>query len=231
MTFLYNAGLLAMSGLLLFLTGEGRAWRDWWAPPLHRGRQFIRGFVVMALLCVAYYGIVTLAGGMQWSVADNLPVARLMASGWYDLNSVLFEELLFRGAILHLLLLRLPAARACLLSAAGFGLYHWFTQGVWGNPVGMALVFLVTGLMGYALATAYVRTASIALPFGLHLGWNLVNHNLFSAGPFGSFLLIPESPVPLSGPAGLLSLLLYFTVPLLVLFLIRRHYPERAVVG
>jgi hypothetical protein len=57
----------------------------------------------------------------------------------------------------------------------------------------MAYVFLSTGAFGLMLAIAFARTKSLALPVGLHLGWNLVAYLVFSAGPLGSGLLVPAS--------------------------------------
>ena len=103
----------------------------------------------------------------------------------YDFNSVVSEELLFRGIILLVLIKYLKTAPAMLVSASVFGIYHWFTFGVWGNLATMVLVFVVTGLMGYVFAAAYVKTKSIILPVGIHLGWNWINNTMFSNGPNG----------------------------------------------
>ncbi|THH39391.1 CPBP family intramembrane glutamic endopeptidase [Neolewinella litorea] len=221
MTIFYNLGLLIFTAGLSRATGPGNLLRSWILPLSRRGRKFSWGFTVLALACVAYHGISTLIQDIHWTWVEQIVPGLLAHSLWYDLNSVLFEELIFRGILLYMLLRRLPEVGACLISAAAFGVYHWFTQGAWGNPVAMAVVFLVTGLMGYVFAFAYARTSSIALPFGLHLGWNLVNHTLFAAGPFGALLLRPVS----EEAASLVSLLLYLAIPLIVLFLVNRRYP------
>ena len=61
----------------------------------------------------------------------------------YDFNSVVSEELLFRGLILHFLIKYWKTRPAMLVSASVFGIYHWFTFGVWGNLAAMVLVFVV----------------------------------------------------------------------------------------
>jgi membrane protease YdiL (CAAX protease family) len=85
----------------------------------------------------------------------------------------LTEELVFRGAILYILISKIGSSRTILLSAILFGVYHWFSFGVIGNLMAMLFVFIGTGLMGYAWALAFSKTNSIFLPFGLHLRMEL----------------------------------------------------------
>ena len=103
----------------------------------------------------------------------------------FTINSVLLEELLFRGYLLYRAIRWLGPTRAVLLDAAAFGVYHWFTYGVLGNPIVMAYVFLLTGMYGYMWARVFVATGSVAAPIGLHCGWNAVSYLVFSAGPLG----------------------------------------------
>ncbi len=98
---------------------------------------------------------------------------------WYVFKSVLFEELLFRGALLYILIKRIGPAKAVLISAIAFGIYHWFTIG-FGKPTQMAYIFLVMGLAGYAFAKAFGKTGTILLPFALHFGFNVAIMILFS---------------------------------------------------
>ena len=51
-----------------------------------------------------------------------------------------------------------------LIDAAAFGMYHWFSYGVVGNPVAMIYVFLLTGAFGLMWARAFVVTGSVAAP-------------------------------------------------------------------
>jgi uncharacterized protein len=54
-----------------------------------------------------------------------------------------------------------------ILISCLFGLIHG------RNPGATALSVLGTILAGVALAVAYMRTRSIWLPYGIHLGWNV----------------------------------------------------------
>jgi hypothetical protein len=85
-----------------------------------------------------------------------------------------------------------------------------------GNPVMMAFIFVLTGAFGYMLAFAFAETTSIALPIGLHLGWNLVSYLGFSTGPFGAGLFVPGNGAARLEATGLFSLLLDVALPLLL---------------
>jgi membrane protease YdiL (CAAX protease family) len=106
------------------------------------------------------------------------------------------------------------------LSAAAFGIYHWFTFGVLGNPVAMIYVLLLTGAFGGMGAYAFARTKSVAAPIGLHLGWNLITYLVFSAGPAGAAILIPASGLARMKAMGFPGLLLSLVWPLAVIALV-----------
>jgi hypothetical protein len=134
----------------------------------------------------------------------------------FTINSVLYEELLFRGYLLYQAVRWLGPRRAVLLDAAAFGVYHWFSYGVIGNPVAMVFVFLLTGAYGLMWARAFVATGSVAGPIGLHLGWNAVVYLVFSAGPVGAALMVPASGASRVAVDGWPSLVLNLLLPLAV---------------
>jgi membrane protease YdiL (CAAX protease family) len=43
---------------------------------------------------------------------------------WYNIKSVLYEELIFRGVLLYILIKRLGGTKAILISSIAFGVYH-----------------------------------------------------------------------------------------------------------
>jgi hypothetical protein len=117
-------------------------------------------------------------------------VHKLLTSSWWTLKSVLYEELIFRGALLYILIKKMGVRAACIISAICFGFYHWFTYGVLGNPLQMAIIFTMTGIWGAMFAMAFARTKSLYLPIGLHFGWNFISAVIFSQGPLGKQLLV-----------------------------------------
>ena len=141
---------------------------------------------------------------------------------WWDFKSVLTEELIFRGALLYILIHKIGASKSVLLSAIAFGVYHWFSYGVLGNVMGMVVVLITTGLMGYAWAWAFSKTNSIFLPLGLHLGWNVLYNTVFSQGPLGTGLLVTKGGHDLTGVTSLVIFISDFViVPLLLLLYVR----------
>ena len=122
-------------------------------------------------------------------------------------SELIQEELVFRGVLFYGLIVYISQRTGLIVSVAAFGIMHWFTYGVLGNALGMALVFISNGLMGYVFAKAYIKTNSIVLPVGLHLGWNWVNGSIFSNGLSGTVLLVSDQSIPMEGKFALISFL------------------------
>ncbi len=123
--------------------------------------------------------------------------ASLIAEGvWFNVKSVLYEELIFRGVLFYILIQKLGVTKAIWISASAFGMYHWFSQGSLGEPISMLITFLVTGAMGLVLAYGYTKTQSLYVPLAIHFGWNSVQQVVFSNGPIGQRLLIEVLPQP-----------------------------------
>lgn len=153
--------------------------------------QLFSGISISAACCALYYLSFAFFTTNQWIVNNEFTGQKLLTSSWWTLQSVLYEELIFRGALLYLLIRKLGIRTACIISAIAFGVYHWFTSGALGDPLQMAIIFVMTGIWGLMFAMAFARTKSLYLPIGLHFGWNFINTVIFSQGPLGNqFLLI-----------------------------------------
>jgi len=150
--------------------------------------QCLNGFLLTAALCGLVQLLESLLLSSSWKYNGELSLTTVFQSAWWDFRSVLTEELVFRGALLYILVQKIGCRRAILISAVAFGVYHWFSFGVFGNILAMILIFIGTGLMGYAWAWAFAKSKSILLPLALHFGWNLVHNTLFSNGPLGPML-------------------------------------------
>lgn len=159
-------------------------------PISKRLKQFLIGFFISAILCVLVQYLEAFLQSSNWTLNEEINGETILKSGWWDLKSVLTEELIFRGALLYILIRKIGPGKSIIISSIAFGIYHWFSFGVIGNVMAMILVFLGTGLMGYAWAWAFAKTKSILLPLGLHFGWNLVYNTIFSKGPLGDLVLI-----------------------------------------
>ena len=181
---------------------------------------FLLGVVYLTLFYLAQAAL--LHAPYHLNTAYDFPA--LLKSLWYVFNSVLFEELIFRGALLYILIKKIGPAKAVLISAIAFGIYHWFTIG-FGKPTQMAFIFLVMGLTGYAFAKAFEQTGTILLPFALHFGLNVTIMILFSRNSGIGPQLFIQAVGPHVPTKSLLFLALMigenFVPPLLVLFWLR----------
>ena len=191
-------------------------------PRWRRVRDAFIGFMLTACACALMFGLHPLLGGAAVTLNPAYDSARFWSAAGWHLRSVVFEELIFRGALLYLLILRVGALRACLVSAAAFGIYHWFTFGALGNPVQMLVVFLLTGYYGLLFAWSFARTGSLYLPVGLHFGWNLIQAVMFAPAAEPPLLLVSGG----YSTGALISLLLsgipLVLVPLVLLAYLRK---------
>ena len=221
---------LAISWLLLFLIEKQHILALGFLPAIRRLKQFATGFIITAILCILVQYLEAYLKSSVWVVNESIDSIVVLKSFWWDFKSVLTEELIFRGALLYILIQKIGSGKSMLISAIAFGIYHWFSYGVLGNVMAMILVFTGTGLMGYAWAWAFSRTKSIMLPFGFHLGWNFVHNTIFSKGPLGELVLISQGGVELGDWASLFNFITgLILVPVLVLIYVRYFVKEEMV--
>lgn len=135
-------------------------------------------------------------GEQRWQLNPEWTTGLIASGVWFNIKSVLYEELIFRGALFYILIKKVGATKAIWLSSTVFGMYHWFSQGSLGNPVSMLITFVLTGAMGLVLAYGYTKTQSLYISIAIHLGWNVVQQVVFSNGPIGKRLFIEMVPQP-----------------------------------
>ena len=141
------------------------------SPTTSRLANLSIGFFIAAVCCAVYYLSFTAFATSRWISNKEISGTVLAASSWWTLKSVLYEELIFRGALLYVAIQKLGTKAACLLSAVSFGVYHWFSIGAWGNPLQMIFLFFMTGIWGFMFAMAFANTKSLDLSIGHHFGW------------------------------------------------------------
>jgi len=217
---------LAISWLLAWLFEKKGPGVLGLTPSRQRAIDFILFFIITAICCSSGFFMRMYFGNEQWEVNPALTI-KLVASGiWWNIKSVLFEELIFRGVLLYILIKRIGIQKAIIISAVGFGIYHWFSFQVWGNILQMVIFFIITGTMGLLLAYAYAKNFSLYIPVAIHLGWNFTQIFIFSQGPIGNGILMPHNLRPFRTD----SYFLYFTVllfPLLSALLINYFILKR----
>ncbi|KMQ66039.1 membrane protein [Chryseobacterium angstadtii] len=181
-----------------------------------RALQVAVGLLLAASCCTLYHIMAVNFADNSWTLNTTFTFQAVATSLWFTLKSVIFEELIFRGALLYIAIKKIGTTKGCILSAICFGIYHWFSYNALGNLFQMGIIFLMTAVFGLMLAFAFARTRSLYLPIGLHLGWNIFNIIIFSNGPLGDQIFIKSNDNKLD---GLLSLFVFifqiFALPFL----------------
>lgn len=187
---------LALSWLLVWLFDRSNLSVLGLVPTKVRLQHFAIFFLIAAAFSASGFGLKMWLAEQRWQL-NPAWTSTLIADGiWFNIKSVLYEELIFRGALFYILIKKFGTTKAIWVSSTAFGMYHWFSQGSLGNPMAMLITFVVTGAMGLVLAFGYYKTQSLYLPIAIHLGWNGVQQVMFSNGPIGKQLLIEVLPQP-----------------------------------
>jgi membrane protease YdiL (CAAX protease family) len=146
-------------------------------------REFAWGTALGGGSLLLAAGLIMAIGGVRFELDPARSLGNL-AFGLYLFASVsVLEEVLFRGFFFQRLVAGLGVWPAQLALGALFAFAHW------GNP-GMAGMTKVLATIDIALAAimlglAWLRTRSLALPIGLHLGWNWTQGHLLGFGVSG----------------------------------------------
>ena len=157
------------------------------------------GILIAASCCTIYQIMTTAFVNNSWTLNKQVTGKGILESSRWTLVSVLYEELIFRGALLYIAIKKIGVTKACILSAVCFGIYHWFTFNVLGNPFMMVITFLMTAVVGLSWAFAFAKTSSLYLPIGLHFGWNWFCMVIFSNGSSGQAILVRTNGNQLQG--------------------------------
>lgn len=129
------------------------------------------------LLFAFVFGALAVNGSVRYdrfAGFDGVPAAALLFTA-----GVVFEELIFRGAILRLAEESLGTALALLLSALLFSASHLGNQGV----TAIGVIALFAG--GLTLGLCYCLSRNLWLPIGAHFGWNFTMGALFGTAVSG----------------------------------------------
>lgn len=184
---------LAISWVIIWLIERKDLGVLGFRPTKRRALEFCLFFMITAF-CASLGFFMRMYFGERWQLNPDFTWKLLVNGFWWNIKSVLFEELIFRGVIFYILIRRLGVSRAILISSVAFGIYHWFSFDIIGNVPQMIMAFILTGLMGALYAYGYSKTFSLYVPCAIHLGWNFTRNFVFSEGNIGSGVLVPDSP-------------------------------------
>ena len=146
-------------------------------------KELLLGTLAGMLMMLAIVGLIWAVGGVRLEL-DPARSASALAYGFYLFLCVsLFEETLFRGFLFQRLLDGAGVWVAQLTVALLFAAGHWGNPGMHGATEVVASLDL--GLGAIMLGLAWLRTRSLALPVGLHLGWNWMQGHVLGFGVSG----------------------------------------------
>lgn len=182
---------LALSYILLFLIERKNLSVLGWQLSKKRLLQFFAGLILAITLASIFHLVRSWLTGVSWKKNTNYQFIDFTTALWWMFKSVIYEELIFRGALFYIALKKLGVTKGLWLSTIAFGIYHWFSYGAFGQPVQMIFIFFITAAAGWMYAYAFIKTNSLYLTVGLHLGWNCVGSILFSGGSIGNHILLP----------------------------------------
>ena len=167
-------------------------------PICKRSVQFLMGFTIITLISILMIYIESIVLKVGWELKSSINFKNIFNSFIYHIRSALTEDLVFRGAILYILIQRIGSQKAIILSAICFGIYHVFSYGMLGaSIIPIIYVILVTGFTGYVWAYTFAKTKSIMMPLGFHLGWNFIITLFYTSQPYGELIFTETSRINL----------------------------------
>ncbi len=123
------------------------------------------------------------AGAVHWVRTPGVSLGDLGAAAWLFLAVAAFEEVLFRGYPFQRAVDGLGFIGAQGVFALLFAVMHWNNPGMTGPS--LAWGTLNIALAATLLGLCWRRTGSLALPMGVHLGWNWTQGSLLGLGVIG----------------------------------------------
>jgi membrane protease YdiL (CAAX protease family) len=133
-------------------------------------RHALFGIVFGGTTMVVVAASIAAAGGVRFHLDPAHGLMALAIGAWSFAGVALFEELLFRGFVFQRLVDGAGAMIAQVSMAILFAVAHWDNPGMEGATQVWAT--LDTALGAILLGLAFLRTGSLALPIGIHFGWN-----------------------------------------------------------
>jgi hypothetical protein len=146
--------------------------------------EFLAGTLGGILLILLTALLVRGLGGFHWERAAGVGSRQLLAGAAMFLGVAFNEELMARGYPFQRLVEGAGPWVGQLVFAALFALMHWGNPGMHGATKAWATLNIA--LAAVLLGFCYLRTRSLALPVGLHLGWNWAQGNLLGFGVSGT---------------------------------------------
>jgi membrane protease YdiL (CAAX protease family) len=148
-----------------------------WGLELMLGTLLGMGIIGLAAVGATASGAVSL-------IRSGQSAGPMLSGALFFLAVALFEEGLFRGYLFQRMTRGTGFVIAQLIMALFFGLAHWGNPGMHGATLLWATLDI--SLAAVLLGFCWRRTGSLALPIGVHLGWNWAQGPLLGFGVSGT---------------------------------------------
>jgi len=180
--YLPNALLVLLASLLLSWVAvrlEGARLTDiGWRLDGHFLRQSLGGMFAGAALLLATALMVLMADGFHWTIASTPPTLAVEAKAMLVfLGGAVFEELVMRGYAFQRAVRGVGATWSVVIFGVIFCALH-LPGNLEYSPTLLTVAMLDIFAASVMLSLCYLRTGSLALPIGLHFGWNLTQESL-----------------------------------------------------
>jgi uncharacterized protein len=132
--------------------------------------QLIMGTVIGMAMLIAVAYTLKWQTDFRWE-STPLPMLTILTLFVTVLASAYVQELAFRGYPFQLLLTNYGVWPAQIIIAIFFGLMHLSHNMSFSD---VASIMFTTGIGSMLFGLAYLKTKNLALPTGIHFGWNLL---------------------------------------------------------
>jgi membrane protease YdiL (CAAX protease family) len=179
-----NATVVALASFICVRL-EKRSFRNL---GFHLGPRWLGELVVGAaggiLLILAAALVVRSLHGFHWERSATISIPQVLGAAWLLLGVAVFEEMMARGFPFQRLVEGVGPWLGQLVLAGLFALAHWGNPGMhgWAKVWATVNIALAAILLGFC----YLRTGSLAMPIGLHFGWNWTQGSLLGFGVSGT---------------------------------------------
>jgi uncharacterized protein len=154
----------------------------------HFGPRWVSELAVGAvggiLLILLMALVVRSLHGFHWERSATIGLPQVLGAAWLLLGVAFFEEIVARGFPFQRLVEGVGPGLGQLVLAGIFALAHWGNPGMHGGAKVWATVNIA--LAAILLGFCYLRTGSLAMPIGLHFGWNWTQGTLLGFGVSGT---------------------------------------------
>lgn len=197
----------------------------YWISIDKRGIKFVLLGIVIALFYKLLLGLICIiTGSMIFTIDKSGILASIMftlVSSFGFLGVALFEEGIFRGYIMQVVLKKLPKLLAIIVQAVVFGSIHYYNYSVLSHT-GLRLIDAM--LIGLIFGIIVIKTKSLMFVIGAHLFYNTIEQILFvdNSYKFTRFMFFQNSN-SLSGLFSIefVELIMLSIIAMTIIFLFR----------